>query len=330
MRSVTKPQALRRQTAYVLRQKGLSVTQSCSLTGYHPKSIPRLVRQFKKRKSFERKKGSGRPPALNTTNKRRINALASNHPTWSAAYIRKYLNLRVSARTIANYLKSANFVLRSTIPKPKLNDKQKNDRVTWSQQNHNFDFSQIIFADEASFWSNTYKKKVRVRRGQSSVQNVPSHGFKVHAWGAISLFGKVGLRIFSNNLNSQGYCDILETTLLPGIEESVEEYLGDQWIFAHDNHPVHTSSQVKEWFKQNGLQSFPLPAYSPDLNPIENIWGMMKSQMQGMEIETPGDLKSAIQKTWDSITIESIQNCISSMNNRCKMVIENLGNPIGY
>ena len=48
----------------------------------------------------------------------------------------------------------------------------------------------------------------------------------------------------------------------------------------HENVPVHTAAVVKEYLETRGIQPMVWPPYSPDLNPIENIWGLMKSHIQ--------------------------------------------------
>src|SRR5687768_10298662 len=48
--------------------------------------------------------------------------------------------------------------------------------------------------------------------------------------------------------------------------------LRGQWWFQQDNDPKHTSRVVQGWLFDKGIQCIEWPPYSPDLNPIENLW----------------------------------------------------------
>ena len=54
-------------------------------------------------------------------------------------------------------------------------------------------------------------------------------------------------------------------------------YLG--WKFQQDNHKIHKTKAVLDWFKRNKVSLFPHPTYSPDLNPIENVWSLLKDRL---------------------------------------------------
>jgi transposase len=62
------------------------------------------------------------------------------------------------------------------------------------------------------------------------------------------------------------------------------------------------------------------PAHSPDLNPIEACWQIMKQRLRGGTWKTVAEFKAAIQAAWDSITIEEIRKRIREMPKRCKEV----------
>lgn len=72
------------------------------------------------------------------------------------------------------------------------------------------------------------------------------------------------------------------------------------------------------------------PPYSPDLNPIENIWSILKLQVAKHRPETTEGLKTMIKAAWDAIPAETLKNLSDSMKRRCEAVIKSKGGPINY
>ena len=52
------------------------------------------------------------------------------------------------------------------------------------------------------------------------------------------------------------------------------------FIFQQDLAPAHSAKTTSTWFKDHGIPVLNWPANSPDLNPIENLWGIVKREMR--------------------------------------------------
>ena len=65
------------------------------------------------------------------------------------------------------------------------------------------------------------------------------------------------------------------------------------------------------------------PALSPDLNPIENLWGIVARQVysQGKQYDSKVSFAGAIMKSWSEIDDQTVKSLIGSMKNRCIQVI---------
>jgi transposase len=99
------------------------------------------------------------------------------------------------------------------------------------------------------------------------------------------------------------------------------------FIFQDDNCRVHRARVVREFFDEQGVRTLPWFSKSPDLNPIENIWGRMISIMYKNEFRsnTVEQLQQKIVDTWHEISPEYTRELVSSMSRRLQMIIANNG-----
>lgn len=79
-------------------------------------------------------------------------------------------------------------------------------------------------------------------------------------------------------------------------------------IVIMDNLSPHKSDQTLELIAQAGAAILFLPAYSPDLNPIELMWSKIKSILRSMEARTVADLITAIGRALARITPKDAVN----------------------
>ncbi len=88
---------------------------------------------------------------------------------------------------------------------------------------------------------------------------------------------------------------------------------------------------TKSWFNDHGVTVLDWPANSPDLNPIENLWSIVKRKMRDTRPNNADDLKATIKKaTWASITPEQCHRLIASMPLRIDAVIHAKEGPTKY
>lgn len=129
-------------------------------------------------------------------------------------------------------------------------------------------------------------------------------------WGAISYEGALYLEIVDGKLNKDGYLEILKNFF-----EDNESQIGINrcWRFQQDGAPAHRPKDVSEFIKQNGYKIHIHPPNSPDLNPIERIWGYMKQSLEKQEINNKSELEDAILIEWESLPIIKIQNAINQL-----------------
>ena len=99
------------------------------------------------------------------------------------------------------------------------------------------------------------------------------HALKVHVWAGISRKRATHICVFDQTMDASLYIKILESFLLPFIES---HFHGTEYRFMQDNDPKHTSRKAKAVYEEKGINWWPTPASSADLNPIERVWSELK------------------------------------------------------
>ena len=91
---------------------------------------------------------------------------------------------------------------------------------------------------------------------------------------------------------------------------------GNSWVCQQDNAAVHNARLTKDFFRENNITLLDHPACSPDLNPIENIWGWMAREVykNGHQFQTVDALREAIFTTWSNVPKSFLETLSSSMN----------------
>lgn len=88
----------------------------------------------------------------------------------------------------------------------------------------------------------------------------------------------------------------------------------------------------KDWFQQKKIELLEWSAVSPDLNTIENLWGIVVRSMyaDGKQYDTIIDLNNVIKTSWEYIDIDTIKKLISTMQNCIYEVVNKNGDMSRY
>jgi len=102
--------------------------------------------------------------------------------------------------------------------------------------------------------------------------------------------------------------ELHRTTITKHLVEIVERHLpevnrmlGKKWRFQQDNDPKHTSRMAKNFFKENVPEIMDWPSNSPDLNPIENLWAIVKRETERCMPKNLNELERIMVEEWNAI-----------------------------
>jgi hypothetical protein len=150
-------------------------------------------------------------------------------------------------------------------------------------------------------------------------------------WAGASARGRTKLYFFHGNLDGESYRNILKKAL----PEMKAIFGSRRWTFQHDGAPAHTAQETDDWLEQHLPNHIPSgaggewPAKSPDLNWIENIWGIMKQKVsEGHPCTSLDALKKRLISAWTSIADDTLKNCAASMPKRLADVVRTYGKPL--
>ncbi|KAI5155269.1 hypothetical protein ENBRE01_3503, partial [Enteropsectra breve] len=124
-------------------------------------------------------------------------------------------------------------------------------------------------------------------------------------------------------INSNNYQDILAENLIPYIRQLNSQNI----LFQQDNARPHVSSSTKDWLKEREVECMDWPPYSPDLNQIENLWGILVQRVysNGRQFENKEELIETIKKEWKGIQVDIAQGLVFSMKDRMYDVLTKNG-----
>lgn len=263
----------------------------------------------------------------------------------------------IKRRTALNRINEAGLKCYTSARQHALTRIQKDARIKFCKKmlRYKHRLEDIIFTDEKIFCSeqNNMVKVYRPynqRYNEKYITNTRISGrISCGYWGWISSAGPGELVRIDNKFNTQTYLNILNDSAFPTIKMQYGSL--STLIFQQDNHPVHSSKQVKNFLYSTDMYwILNWPPNSPDLNLIENVWSKLVYDWPFIQNRTIPNLNNIVERRWEQLrfdlgiinlnyivtqsTLDSIslffseyfKNLYASLPQRFEYVIQNDGN----
>ncbi|KAJ7313589.1 hypothetical protein JRQ81_005106 [Phrynocephalus forsythii] len=140
-------------------------------------------------------------------------------------------------------------------------------------------------------------------------------------WGCMSAAGTGELQFLERTMKANMYCDILKQGTIPSLLRAV---------FQQENNPKHTSKMITALLKKLRVKVMDWPRMSPDLNPIEHLWGILKRKVVAHKVSNIDQLCDVIMEEWKRTPVATCEALVNSLPKRIKAVMKNNGGHTKY
>jgi transposase len=160
-------------------------------------------------------------------------------------------------------------------------------RQEWRKTQGSLSIDRLVFIDETWAATNMTRRYGRSKRGKRLVASVPHGHWKTTTFiGALRANGLTAPAVFDGAINAESFLAYVQQMLVPTLKP------GD--IVILDNLSSHKVEGVRAAIEAAGAEVRYLPPYSPDLNPIEQMFAKLKALLRKIAARSVEALWTAI------------------------------------
>jgi transposase len=164
------------------------------------------------------------------------------------------------------------------------------------------DPDRLVFLDESGLDTRLTRAYARAPGGQRALGRVPGGNWRrLTILGALARTGLVAVMTVAAATSTAVFLAFIESVLIPALHARPEA------LVVMDNLAPHKAASVRATLRQAGLEHRFLPAYSPDLNPIEPCWSKLKGALRSAAPRSIDALNAALPDALNTITTDDAQ-----------------------
>ncbi len=277
-------------------------------------TIVRLLQRYRDTGSVQAKAHAGGPkPTLDPRAEARLLALVRQYPDATLAELRVHLGISCCLMTIARALKR-----HQITRKKKTKHATERDSPRVQKQRHDFqeklaavDPDHLVFVDEAGANTGMSRTYGRAPAGERVPAATPGAWTNVTLTTGLRRAGVVAPMAWVGATDQVAFQTYVEQALVPELQP------GD--VVVWDNLAVHKNPAVIAAIEAVGARVEPLPVYSPDLTPIEEMFSKTKETLRSAAARTTTTVITAMGKALDGVTQSDI---VGWFHDRCAYAMQ--------
>jgi len=276
---------------------------------------------------FENQPGQGRKSSVLDALKANIERTVRRDPQKSSTR-GLAVQYGVGKTTVNKILKDKGFKFKSVQRTKNFTEEEKDQRVKFCEKMLSVNGKRIhntFFSDEMGIsLEDTYREKVWNPPRKKVKVEVLRKSVRLNCWAAISYNGATSLHIYKGSLDSERYKEILTAH-----KREMDQLYLRGYYFQHDNLPAHQAAE--NWILRQNINLVSFPTYSPDLSPIENIWGTLKTAVAKDNPKSESALQKSLIKNWKTLTeVNTLKPYFDNLYHRYQECVEKKGQKLNY
>jgi len=230
-----------------------------------------------------------------------IVAAAQQQPITTPRDIRRREQLPVSSRTVRRRLNEAGLYGCVALQEHPYTREHLRKRLSFAEGYAKWtaaEWDRVLFTDESRLEMGPHGR-VWVQRPRGTALDPKymvqqrSHPPSVAMWGCFSSKAVGDLHLFQGSLYAVDLRRIYAEHLLQSAHRFWPQ---GHWWLLHDGDKRHAGAEVQTWLFNKGVQSLEWPPYSPDLNPIENLWEDLKRRVSSRNASSIEELEQHVRE----------------------------------
>jgi transposase len=171
-------------------------------------------------------------------------------------------------------------------------------RAAWRGEAAWIDPARLVFLDESGFDTRLVRTHARAPRGQRAHGAAPGgHWRRLTLIGALGLDGLCATMTVAAATGTAVFLAFVEQVLIPALLRERPDA-----VVVMDNLAAHKAACVRAALDRAGIGYRYLPAYSPDMNPIELAWSKLKALLRSIGARSREALEQAIPEALAAVT----------------------------